>query len=96
MAIAENSLPPPKKMGSSCLQILDRKIWLSSEISDPKTWHAHPYMQAWEVPPGAQLRTFLVFSRQNNHGQYQNEATKTSYVISTRPLRHGDDKTSPR
>ena len=40
MAIAENSYP--QKMGHSCLKILDPKIWLSNEISDPKTWHAHP------------------------------------------------------
>ena len=37
-------------MGSSCLQILDPKIWLSSETSDPKTWHTHPHMQTWQVP----------------------------------------------
>ena len=46
MAIAENSYPP--KMGSSCL---DPKIWLSSEISGPKTWQAHPCLQTWQVPP---------------------------------------------
>ena len=39
MAIAENSYP--HKMGSSYLQVLD-----------PKTWHAHPRMQTWQVPPG--------------------------------------------
>ena len=49
MAIAENSYP--HKMGSSCLQILDPEIWLSSEISDPKTWHAQPSIQTWQVPP---------------------------------------------
>ena len=49
MAIAENSYP--QKMGHSCLKILDPKIWLSSEISDPKTWHAHPRMKTWKVPP---------------------------------------------
>ena len=76
MAIVENSLPPPPppppppKKGSSCLQTLGRKIWLSSEISDPKTWHAHPHMQTWEAPPGVELRTFLAFSRQNSYGQY--------------------------
>ena len=48
MAIAENSYP--QKMGHSYLKILDPKIWLSSEISDPKTWHAHPRMQTWQVP----------------------------------------------
>ena len=42
MAIAQNSYP--QKMGHSCLKILDAKIWLSSEISDPKTWHAHNRM----------------------------------------------------
>ena len=49
MAIAENCCPP--KMGNSCLQILDSKIWLSnsSEISDPPTWHARPCMQTWQV-----------------------------------------------
>ena len=26
---------------------------LSSEISDPKAWHAHPRMQTWQVPPGS-------------------------------------------
>ena len=43
MAIAENSYP--QNVGTSSLQILDPNIWLSSEISDPKTWHAHPRMQ---------------------------------------------------
>ena len=38
-------------MGHLCLKILDPKIWLSSEISDPKTRHAHPRMQTWQVPP---------------------------------------------
>ena len=42
MAIAENSYL--NKMGSSCLKILD------PEISDPKTWHAQPHIQAWQVP----------------------------------------------
>ena len=49
MAIAENSYP--QKMRNSCLQILHPKIWFLSEISDPKTWHAHPRMQTWQVPP---------------------------------------------
>ena len=49
MAIAENSYP--KKMGHSYLKILDPKIWLSSEISGPKTWHTHPRMETWQVPP---------------------------------------------
>ena len=49
MAIAEKT--NPKKMGSSRLQILDPKICLLSEISDPETWHAHPLMQTWQVPP---------------------------------------------
>ena len=26
------------------------KIWLSSEISNPKTWHAHPRMQTCTSP----------------------------------------------
>ena len=47
MAIAENSYPP--KMGHSCLKILNPKIWLSNEFSDPKTWHAHLRMQTWQV-----------------------------------------------
>ena len=55
MAIAENSYPP--EMRSSCLQILDPKIWISSEISDPKTWHAYPRMQTWQVPPGRHSRS---------------------------------------
>ena len=49
MAIAENSYP--QNVGSSSLQILDPKIWLSGGISDPKTWQAHPHMQTWQVPP---------------------------------------------
>ena len=48
MAIAENSYP--EKMGHSCLKILDQKLWLSSEISDQKTWHAHNRMKTWQVP----------------------------------------------
>ena len=56
MAIAENSYPTPQKMGSSCLQILDPKIWLSSEISDSKTWHAHPRVQTWQEPPWRFIR----------------------------------------
>ena len=57
MAIAENS--HPQNVGSS-LQILDPKIWLSSEISDPKTWHAHPRMQTCmaSTPPGIKDKTF--------------------------------------
>ena len=46
-------------MESSCLQILDKKIWLSSEISDPKTWHAHPRRQTWQVPPGVVSRAHV-------------------------------------
>ena len=38
-------------MRTSCLQILDPRTWLSTEISDPKTWHAHPRLQTWQVPP---------------------------------------------
>ena len=49
MAIAENSYP--QIIGHSCLKILDPKIWLSSEISDPKTWHAHPVCKHGKYPP---------------------------------------------
>ena len=27
------------------------EVHVSSEISDPKTWHAHSRMQTWQVPP---------------------------------------------
>ena len=57
MAISKNSYQ--QKMGSSCLQILDPKIWLSSEISDQKTWHAHPGMQTWQVHPWDKIPTIL-------------------------------------
>ena len=60
MAIAENSYQ--QKMGSSCLQILDLKIWLSSEISDPKTWHTHPRMQTWQVHSWDKILTILGLS----------------------------------
>ena len=38
--------------GKFILQILDPTKWLSSEISDPKTWRAHPRTQTWRLPPG--------------------------------------------
>ena len=59
MAIAENSYS--KKMTNSCLQTLDPKIWFSSEISHPKTWHAHPRMQTWQVPPPPRGLETLIF-----------------------------------
>ena len=62
MAIAENSYPP--KMGSSCLQILYPKIWLSSEISDPKTRYAHPRMQICQN--GTTLRSLCFVSINSN------------------------------
>ena len=66
MAIVENSYSP--KMGSTCFQSLDPKIWLSSEISHPKTWHAHPRMQTWQLPPwvsSQQCKILMCFYR--NH-----------------------------
>ena len=63
MAIAENSYPP--KIGHSCLKILDPKIWLSSEISDPRTWHALPRMQRWQVPPWEPASTLVLLFNTN-------------------------------
>ena len=37
------------KNGKFMFYILDKK-WLSSEIWDPKTWHAYPCIQIWQVP----------------------------------------------
>ena len=47
-------------MGKFILQILDPQKWLSSEISDPKTWHAHPRMQTRQVLPPGVLRLLIV------------------------------------
>ena len=52
MAIAENSYP--QKIGHSCLKFLDPKIWLSSEIPDPKNMaRTPPYAKMASTPLGA-------------------------------------------
>ena len=51
----------PPKMGSSCLQILDPKIWLSRGISDPKNMARTPaYANMASSPSFPGLRYDLV------------------------------------
>ena len=48
MTVAETFYPQNWEVHIS--NVIPPKKWLSSEISGPKTWHAHPRMQTWQVP----------------------------------------------
>ena len=55
-------------MGSSCLQILDPKIWLSSEISDPKHGTRRPpYANMASTPLGLKDDFQFFLDHQKDH-----------------------------
>ena len=49
MTVVEHFTPSPKNWEVYIANLRPQK-WLSSEISDSKTWHSHPRMQTWQVP----------------------------------------------
>ena len=69
MAIAENSYL--QKMGHSCLKILDPKIWLSSEISDPKNGTHTTVCKHGKYPPWS--TTLPIKHCKHNHYQGQGQ-----------------------
>ena len=53
MTVAETFYP--SKLGSSYCKSYTPKKWLSSEISDPKTWHAYPVCKHGKYPPPGRI-----------------------------------------
>ena len=76
----------PPKMAHLCLKILDpQKIWLSSEISDPNTWHAHPRISKHgKYPPGVNVT--IKFTEKKYHavkwGSYQSLFRSHAMLVS--------------